>query len=122
MSLIKTPKDKKLLEKWNKILEKYDDCNAEKYDYDDLKLKQWDNFKFKKLTPDQYESRLQYFANAREIASTAKFKNKTHRKVWELHSEGYSLRDISTEFKGKISKDAAAKILREIKEYVKRQD
>jgi hypothetical protein len=113
-SILKTKKYKDLLAKWNKKLEKYDDCNIENYNYDEPKLKHWDNFHFKKLSADQYESRLLYYSNARALLVTGKFKRPLYRRIWELHSEGHSLREISRQLNGRISRDAVTKIVKEI--------
>jgi hypothetical protein len=113
-AIIKTPKDRALLEKWNKKLEKYDDCNIENYNRDEPTLKHWDNFHFKKVSTNEYETRTTYYANARSLLSTGKFRNRIHRKICELHSEGYSLREISTEIKKVYNKDTINKIIKEI--------
>lgn len=40
-----------------------------------------------------------YYLKAREFLDTFKFKNKTERKMWELHSEGIGIRVIANKLK-----------------------
>jgi len=114
-AIIKTKKDRALLEKWNKKLEKYEDCNIENYNREEPTLKHWDNFHFKKVSASEYETRTTYYANARALLITGKFRTRLHLQIWGLHSEGLSLREISAAIKNKYNKDTINKIIKEIK-------
>lgn len=113
-AIIRTAKDRALLAKWNKKLEKYNDCNAENYKYEDPKLKHWDNFHFKRIPKEIYESKQLYFSNARELAQNGKFKSMLSKKIWELHSEGFSLREIVKAINERYKKDTVNKIIKDI--------
>lgn len=114
MSLLKTKRDKDLFAKWNKKLEKYKDCNAEDMSLDEPLLKVWHNFKFKKVSADEYTSRIQYFDNARHVLNTFKFERALDCKIWTLHVEGFSLREIGREVD--YSKDKVRSIINRISE------
>lgn len=109
--IIRTPKDKALLEKWNKKLDKYDDCNAEDMSFDEPKLRVWHNFKWKKLGQNEYEARLKYFNNCSSILHNYRFENTLHKRIWELHTEGMSLRDIEKAIKFRYKKDTINQII-----------
>lgn len=102
--IIKTPKQRALLDKWNKKLEKYDDCNAEDTG-DERKLKDWHSFKWKDINLIDYEAKAKYYSNCSDILNSYSFENSLHRRIWELHTEGLSLRDIEKAIKYKLKKD-----------------
>lgn len=110
MSLLKSKKDKELFEKWNKKLEKFDDCNAEDFTKTDVPLKRWARW-FTSLPEHRYEETTQYFETARGLLHTHKFQTAWHRKIWALHSEGYSGREISRMINKKYSKTTVDKII-----------
>jgi hypothetical protein len=114
MSLLKTKAQHKLFEKWNKKLEKFDDCNAEDFRNfpEDPPLHSWHNFKFKKLTKDEYDETIKYFDKAKEILNSYKFRSAWHRKIWALHSEGLSGEEISQRIKGSFKKTRINEILK----------
>ncbi len=111
----RTKKFLELFEKWNKKLVKAGHNEIEDFSRPDPSLKSWDNFKFKKVTPDEYETKTKYYANARNVLNKYEFQTPLHRKIWELHSEGLSLRDIEIEIKMKYKKDTINMIIQKIK-------
>lgn len=114
MSLLKTKKDKDLFAKWNKKLEKYDDCNAEDFTLPEPALKAWHNFKFKNINPDDYRATLNYYDSAKQFLLNHKFKKSIHRKIWELHIEGVSNRKIEKVLKNKIHRLTIDKVVKEL--------
>jgi hypothetical protein len=118
--LLKTKQQLKLFAKWNKKLEKYDDCNAEVYDWadnyenPDPELKSWHSFKFRGISPEEFQQRTLYYENARALLETGTFKNKLQKKIWEYYSEGLALREIEKKIKLRYSKDTINKIIKEI--------
>lgn len=71
-------------------------------------LKSWHSFRFM-LNDSSYfkntnlrtnrESAISYYRLACQLLNTHHFKNETHRRIWELHSEGWSKRQIEAEIK-----------------------
>ena len=114
MSLLKTKKDKELFAKWNKKLEKYDDCNIEDFSKPDVPLKKWAR-KLASVPLQQYEDTSQYYETARALLHTHKFQNAWHRKIWALHCEGYFGREIKQMINNRFSKTTIDSIIRTIK-------
>lgn len=87
----------------------------------DRPLKHWHSTRFLKQTrPMRREATETYYEMCRAIIHTFPFKTPRHRKIWELHSEGKSRRDIAREVGyaasspvgriiAKIAKDAGIK-------------
>lgn len=80
---------------WYRKLEDSGFDDAENTSHPDQPLKTWHSFKFKdalKLTETST-----YYLKAIQLVDTYDFDNSTHRKIWELHCEGYSKRKIEKE-------------------------
>jgi hypothetical protein len=91
----KTPEFKALFEKWNGILEKNGHKEIENFSLPDAPLKTWHNLKWKNLDPNKVSDIQKYYEEAFELLKTYVFKTETHRRIWELHCEGVSVRMIS---------------------------
>jgi hypothetical protein len=117
--IIKTKKDKELLAKWNKKLDKYDDCNKEHFYENADVLRTWDKLKFKNINLDKYEDTYNYYTWCREVLETAKFPSALHKKIWKWHAEGLALREIQEKIGNKRAKDAVARYIQEVKDYVR---
>jgi hypothetical protein len=62
--------------------------------------KEWDfNFFRNRFDPIKYQATLQYYAWARFVLTTFKFRNELERMIWELHCEGLSERKIAIRIK-----------------------
>jgi len=120
--IFKTAKDKALFEKWNKKLDKYDDCNAEDFTGHTPLLRSWHNFKFKKIKPDDMERVSSYYAECREILQHCDFPSKLHKEIWSHYAEGLPLRDIEEKINHKRGKDAISRYIKEVIKYVRSQD
>ncbi len=104
----------KLKDQWYKKLAKSGFEDIENTSLPDPDLKHCDVIRFNKVTPDAYETRTKYFSNCRDLLNTYKFETKLHKRIWELHSEGLSLREIETVIKKRYKKDSIHNIIRKI--------
>jgi len=69
-------------------------------------------------TPEQMEIVQAYYSQAGELLEVFAWKDKTHKRIWELHTEGKTLKEISTALKtGRFRKLAKSQIDRVIKQY-----
>ena len=138
MSLLKTKKDKALFAKWNKKLEKYDDCNAENYSKSEPILKEWHSIRFqvdniptkqrKHATEmgrnefldvvlpavERMNDVRDYYLKCMEYYETGEFPSALHKKIWYYYSKAQSLREIEKSINGKIKKDAISKYIKEV--------
>jgi hypothetical protein len=115
-SPFKTKKFKKLFDKWNKKLVESGHDEIEDFSLPEPPLKSWDNFKFKKPSPEQFDAKQSYFQSARTLLEIYEFESEIHRKIWELHSEGFSIRQIVTKInKKKFKRDSIHNIILHIK-------
>jgi hypothetical protein len=70
-------------------------------------LKSWHNFRFKPARGssisvnhvEQMAATTSYYDQAQSLLHTFKFKNETHRRIWELHCSGTSRRKIADAIK-----------------------
>lgn len=58
-------------------------------------LKAWHDRRFKNATDIKVQTSRAYYDRATSLLHTGRFKDKTHRRIWELHCEGLSTRKIS---------------------------
>lgn len=98
-------KFRQLRDKWYAKLKEKGFEDIENTKMNSPELKKFDRVVFKKVSASEYESRTKYYSNCSEILNTYKFKSKLEEKIWALHSEGLSLREIEKEIKGKLKKD-----------------
>jgi len=67
---------------------------------EDRLLKEWSsNFFRNKFNQIKYESTVAYYDAARKILVSHKFKNAIQQKIWEMHTEGISEREIARTLK-----------------------
>lgn len=77
-------------------------------------LKRWDNHWFRtRGSLLEFESKQEYYQRAAHMLETYKFPTLRHRKIWRLHSEGLSLREIAIEIG--INKDKVMAIVNVIR-------
>lgn len=96
MKFYQTRAFKALDAKWQKKLsaEGFDDI--EDRDSPREMLKAWHGTVFKNnLTPDQFLARQEYYTQARSFLEHYKFKSPLDKRIWRLHSEGLSYRNIA---------------------------
>lgn len=110
----KTTKFKQLRDKWYKKLEKIGFQDIEDNKYEEPKLKVYDYLKFKTIGPDLHEAKAKYYANCRDVLNKNVFETKLHRRIWELHTDGLSLREIEKAIKNEYKKDTINYIIRKI--------
>lgn len=110
----KTKKFKSLKEKWYKKLEKSGFEDIEDNSLEEPLIKDWHSRRFKKWPKEVFDFRLKYYADARSLLHTYAFESELHKRIWELHSEGWSLRDIEQEI-GEYKKDTINHIIHKIK-------
>jgi hypothetical protein len=91
----KTPKFRALFKKWNNILEEAGHDEIENFNLEEPALRQWEAGRWDGTDPLRNEATQQYYQMAEILLDTFPFKNKTQRKIWQLHCEGYSVREIS---------------------------
>lgn len=104
---------KKLAAKWEKILAK-----EGMPDLEDSKgrLKSWHSFKFQmQFTPEQFAEHQTYYSQCEDLLHYFTFKRKIDKKIWELHAQGLSVRQISVQLKQKLQWSMVARIIRKIK-------
>lgn len=104
---------KKLAEKWEKRLAK-DGLG----DIEDSKgrLKSWHSFKFQmQFSPEQFAEHQTYYSQCEDLLRSYAFKRPLDHKIWELHSQGLSVRQISNAIKGKLNWSMVARIIKRIK-------
>lgn len=97
----RTPKFKKLQKSWYKKLAKKG-FNDIEHDENHLKLST-ERFVTRDggayANPTLTKAKFEYYNNCRKFSNEYKFKNKTEKKIFELHSEGVSIRDIAAKIK-----------------------
>ena len=97
----KTPEFKNLFQQWNKILEQDGLKEIENFDLEVPVLKTWHNLKWKNLNSDRLCELKHYYELASELLQTFEFKNKFHKRIWELHCDGLSVRKIARQINRK---------------------
>lgn len=55
--------------------------------------------KFHRREPQYYDETQEYFLRATHLLQTHKFGSVRERKVWELHADGWTVREIETKLK-----------------------
>ena len=88
---------KSLRDEWYQIL-KEDGFND--IEQTDGLLKFWTNTRFRVVhNVELYESKKKYFELAGQYCHDGIFKSEINRKIWQLHSEGLSIREIADKIK-----------------------
>lgn len=108
---------KKLQDKWYRKLEKSGFEDIEDTNSPREMLKTWDSQYFLHIgTPMQFEARQIYFEMCTNFLNTHKFISEADKAIWELHTEGFSLREIAK--KKKRSTDAIFKTVKRLKGFM----
>lgn len=103
----KTPEFKALFAHWNQVLEANGHQEIEDFSLPDAPLKAWHNHRWKNCHPDHIPEIQKYYEAANELLKTYVFKSECHRRVWELHCEGLSVRKIAMKLRQKKLKKTA---------------
>lgn len=91
---------KALQAKWYKRLADSGFQDIEQANSPDEMLKRWDSHYFRRsIKGQQFESTQEYYYRATQWLEEYAFKNKTHKNIWTLHTEGVSLRGIARKLK-----------------------
>ena len=90
---------KALIDKWYDKLEAAGFEDIEERHSPREMLKRKHNHDFKKIEPDMYEAKRFYFQEAADMLNWHKFRNARERKIWALHAEGLSVREVATKIK-----------------------
>lgn len=102
MSMFRTRKFKRLQKKWYSKLEDLGFDEIEDTDSPREFLKSWHNHHFQNIDPLVIEFNKEYYDQARSALHTYRFETKKEEKIWELHADGLSLREIAAKLKIKI--------------------
>ena len=106
----------------------FEDIEEDYKDSSKTCLKRWDSFYFTAKshgshTIDLFQSKRDYYYYAYQFLNEAEFETETQKKIWELHAQAISIRDISKymleNFTLKISRDRVWKILKPLQESLK---
>ena len=106
-----------------------------KYWYDKLKkngfkdietihgtIKDWPAARLRRdYTPERFKEKQTYYQIASQVTWEYCFESPLEKQIWELHSDGYSLRDISKKIRtdqNKMNKDKIKKIIGKISQIV----
>lgn len=92
-----TPEFKILFHEWNQTLKDSGFEDAEDFSFSEPQLKSWHNFKFKNTTEEEIKQAAVYDSMAKTVLHSHRFETPIHRRVWELHIAGKSIRRISAE-------------------------
>lgn len=77
-------------------------------------LKRWHAADFRKRsTPETYIAKRDYFQQATEFLNWYEFSGPRERKIWELHSEGATIREIAK--KVRLKKDKVHRIIKKLR-------
>lgn len=110
----------KLRNEWYKILEETGFKEIEDIHSKHEFMKEWD-FNFFRTTFNEikYECTFEYYHRARALLHTYEFEQESHRKIWELHSEGATERQITKRLK-KYKKSMVHYIIDKISRMIKK--
>lgn len=115
-----SPQFKKLAELWNKKLEDSGHEEIEDFTLAEPPLKRNEASLFKSIDPTYYNTTVLYYAKARDLLNTFDFKTELHRQIWELHSEGVSVREIARALnQKKVKRSTVHNVLKQLKREVK---
>lgn len=99
MSKFQTKEFKQLQEKWYKKLKS---SGYEDIEQDENNLKEWDSYAFKsRYNKHLFSSKEAYYQLAGQFLHTYEFMCARDKLIWELHSEGHSITQISEKLRKK---------------------
>ena len=90
---------KALQKKWYGKLAKQGFEDIEDTNREDKPLKSLHNHRFYLIPVEQRLATESYYEMARQLLNEYKFKNSTHKRIWELHCQGLSRRKIAKHIK-----------------------
>jgi hypothetical protein len=95
-SPFKAPEFKKLFKEWNERLKQSGFQDAEDFNLPEPALKSWHSLKWENERAEKRSvEATHYFELAQDVLHTFPFKTDVHRRTWELHCQGLSVRQIS---------------------------
>ena len=100
MKFYEKPSFKEAEAQWYKKLKDEGFQDIEDTSRDDRPLKVWDRSYFLKLDDLSFAAKQSYYRQASNFLEQHDFKNEVQRRIWELHTEGISRRDIASKIKG----------------------
>lgn len=110
---------KKLKALWEKKLKK---SGFEDIEQKDGRLKAWHSHRFAvEAKKTVFEAKAEYYRKAEHFLNDAQFSSKKERRVWELHSQGVSERDIADSvglFRSEV-RDLLIPLKEKFKQYLK---
>ena len=110
-----SPKDKKLQQKWYAKLKK---DGFKDIEHDEHTLTEYSSVYFKKHTHDEIVEKQRYHDMSTAFLEQYKFENNVDRIVWEYHTNGISVRDITQllkKIKVKTNRNSVAQLIRKLK-------
>jgi len=108
----KSAKFKKLQNEWYDKLEKSGFEDIEERNSHHEMLKRWHSFDFPKKDQEKVEQQRQYFLDAAWFLTHFKGFKRFERRVWTLHTDGLSLREIAARLK--VNKDKVHAIVKNL--------
>ncbi len=121
MSQTRDKKFKRLEQTWYDKLKSEGFVDIENTKDRDRRLREWDfNFFRNKFVAVKYETTLAYYNQGRQILTTYSFKTEMHKRIWELHIEGRSERQIAVTLDGAYKKSMVHYIIAEIAKMIKK--
>jgi hypothetical protein len=115
-----TQKFKILQKKWYDKIAKKGFQDIEDTRHEQRYLKIWHSAYFQvTYSPAEFEFKRDYYCKASRFLHDHTFANELERKIWELHTEGFSLRKTATYLASQkidCNKDAVFKIISRLKE------
>lgn len=102
---------KKLKKEWYQKLRDSGFTDIEDCDSERELLIRWDSvYIINRYTPDSYRAIRHYFVLASQLLHEYDFENEFERKVWSLHADGFSIREIA-----KIAETKTGKVYKVVK-------
>lgn len=86
-----------LRQHWYEILKESGFVDIENTTHPNLPIKDWHSQRFKKVNVERKNHIENYYKKACELLLTHTFQSELHKKIWQLHSEGKSIRKIERE-------------------------
>lgn len=105
-----------LFRTWNKNLKDTGHTEIENFENPNNPLNDWDNYRFRKMSPEVLESKRMYYESCSKLLLEYAWGNAQHKEVWRLHSEGFTTREIAKFInKKKFDKQNISRIIRHYK-------
>ena len=95
---------KKLKQEWDAKLvdSEFEDIEApESSDIYEPRLKSWDHLKFRSIDPVVFKAKQDHYQRCCDLLNTYPWDNAVHKRIWELYSEGATIREIEKRIKMK---------------------